>query len=122
LPIPGNNKDFPSGQETSARHGILFWTKIKKNLKFQACTEQRNRLFISKENAMPIYEYRCQECKGAFEIIVTAAETAVETVCPKCGSGAVKKTISASSFRISSGSGAIPAGALSGCSTKSGFS
>jgi hypothetical protein len=34
----------------------------------------------------------------------------------------VKKTISASSFRISSGSSSIPSGALSGCSTKSGFS
>ncbi len=71
---------------------------------------------------MPIYEYRCQECKGLFETIVTSSETAPEPVCPKCGSNAVKKTISASSFRISSGSNSIPSGALSGCSTKSGFS
>lgn len=71
---------------------------------------------------MPIYEYRCQECKALFETIVTSTEAAKEAACPKCGSGAVKKTISASSFRISSGSSSIPSGALSGCSTKSGFS
>lgn len=71
---------------------------------------------------MPIYEYRCQECRTLFETIVTCTETATEAVCPRCGSNAVKKTISASSFRISSGSSSIPSGALSGCSTKSGFS
>lgn len=71
---------------------------------------------------MPIYEYRCQECKILFETIVTSTETSVEVVCPKCSSSVVKKTISASSFRIASGSSAIPSGALSGCSTKSGFS
>ncbi len=71
---------------------------------------------------MPIYEYRCQECKALFETIVTSTEAASEAACPKCGSSVVKKTISASSFRIASGSSSIPSGALSGCSTKSGFS
>lgn len=71
---------------------------------------------------MPIYEYRCQECKALFETIVTSAETSNEVTCPKCASRVVKKTISASSFRISSGSSSIPSGALSGCSSKSGFS
>jgi len=71
---------------------------------------------------MPIYEYRCQECKALFETIVTSAEASAEVTCPKCASRVVKKTISASSFRISSGSSSIPSGALSGCSTKSGFS
>ena len=71
---------------------------------------------------MPIYEYRCQECKNLFEAILTSTEASAEVTCPKCGSGMVKKTISASSFRISSGSSSIPSGALSGCSTKSGFS
>jgi len=71
---------------------------------------------------MPIYEYRCQECKKLFETIVTSTEIPAEVICPKCDSDNVKKTISASSFRISSGSSSIPSGALSGCSTKSGFS
>ncbi|MFA7382175.1 MAG: zinc ribbon domain-containing protein [Desulfurivibrionaceae bacterium] len=71
---------------------------------------------------MPIYEYRCQECKALFEAIVTSTENATEVSCPKCSSRSGKKIISASSFRIASGSSAIPAGALSGCATKSGFS
>jgi len=71
---------------------------------------------------MPIYEYRCQECKALFEAIVTSADAAGEVTCSKCSSSNVKKTISASSFRISGGSSSIPSGALSGCSSKSGFS
>ena len=71
---------------------------------------------------MPIYEYRCQESKCLFESILTSTGAVSEVNCPKCDSSAVKKTISASSFRISSGSSSIPSGALSGCSTKSGFS
>lgn len=71
---------------------------------------------------MPIYEYRCDQCRNHFEELATSASTTVEISCPKCGSREVKKTISASSFRINSGGSSIPAGALSGCSTKSGFS
>jgi putative FmdB family regulatory protein len=71
---------------------------------------------------MPIYEYRCQECKALFEIIATSAEGAQEVRCKQCDSTNVKKTISAGSFRINNGSSAIPSGALSGCSSKSGFS
>ncbi len=71
---------------------------------------------------MPIYEYRCQECKALFELISTSTESAPAPTCPKCQSANVKKTISASSFRISGGTSSIPSGALSGCSTKSGFS
>lgn len=71
---------------------------------------------------MPIYEYRCQECKALFEAIVTSTDTSTEVICPKCSSNNIKKTISASSFRIASGSSATASGALSGCATKSGFS
>ena len=35
---------------------------------------------------MPIYEYRCQECKNLFEAILTSTETSAEVTCPKCGS------------------------------------
>ena len=71
---------------------------------------------------MPIYEYRCEECRNLFEVLSTSAADTKESKCPKCGSGKVKKTISASSFRINSASSSIPSGALSGCSSKSGFS
>ncbi len=71
---------------------------------------------------MPIYEYRCDQCRNLFEILATSTTVGGEISCPKCGSPKVKKTISASSFRISSGGSAIPSGALSGCAAKGGFS
>ncbi|NTV13790.1 MAG: zinc ribbon domain-containing protein [Desulfobulbaceae bacterium] len=71
---------------------------------------------------MPIYEYRCDECRHLFEVLTTPATASAEISCSKCGSHKVKKTISASSFRINSGGTTIPTGALSGCSTKGGFS
>jgi putative FmdB family regulatory protein len=71
---------------------------------------------------MPIYEYKCSDCKANFEVLTSSAANNDEVVCNKCGSRKVKKTISAASFRISSGNSATPAGALSGCSAKSGFS
>lgn len=71
---------------------------------------------------MPIYEYRCDECRNLFEVITTSTTTSEEISCSKCGSRKVKKTISAGSFRINSGGSTVPAGALSGCSSKSGFS
>jgi putative FmdB family regulatory protein len=71
---------------------------------------------------MPIYEFRCQECKTLFEAIVASCEAVKDVTCKKCGSTRVEKTISAGSFRIASSGSSIPAGALSGCSPKSGFS
>ncbi len=72
---------------------------------------------------MPIYEYRCQECKTSYEVLAaTSTPTAEETACVKCGSQKVRKTISAGSFRLAGGGPNIPAGALSGCSSKGGFS
>jgi len=72
---------------------------------------------------MPIYEYRCQQCKNLFEALVGSSRERDQTRCPKCGSDRVKRVISAGSFRISSSSaGSPPAGALSGCSSRSGFS
>jgi putative FmdB family regulatory protein len=71
---------------------------------------------------MPIYEYKCLECQKVFEVISTSSSDSQQVKCAKCGSARVQKTISASSFRINSGSSSIPSGALSGCSSKSGFS
>jgi len=71
---------------------------------------------------MPIYEYRCETCRNLFEILATTSTDNAAICCPKCDSPKVKKTISATSFRIHSGGSAIPSGALSGCSSKGGFS
>ena len=71
---------------------------------------------------MPIYEYRCDQCRNLFEVLTTSTSDNADSKCPKCGSSKTQKTISASSFRINSGGSSIPSGALSGCSSKSGFS
>lgn len=71
---------------------------------------------------MPIYEYKCTDCKANFEVLTSTVSENSEVECSKCGSRKVNKTIAASSYRISSGKSAIPAGSLAGCSSKSGFS
>ena len=71
---------------------------------------------------MPIFEYKCNSCKKLFEIITTSAGNDEKVKCNECGSGDVRKAISASSYRVGSGKSTIPAGALSGCSSKPGFS
>lgn len=70
---------------------------------------------------MPIYEYVCKKCKAHFEVLMSV--NSLETVkCKHCGCLDVKKTVSAASFRVGHGETPIPSGALSGCSSKSGFS
>lgn len=75
---------------------------------------------------MPIYEYICKDCNKQFEIIVTSSATRDKIACQHCGSPNTRKTISATSYRVSSaGAGSsIPMGSgLSGggCSSGSGF-
>jgi putative FmdB family regulatory protein len=71
---------------------------------------------------MPIYEYRCQDCEAVFEIFVSSASDGDKVVCKKCESKNVIKQISSFSSRLAGGGSGAPAGALSGCSSKSGFS
>jgi putative FmdB family regulatory protein len=71
---------------------------------------------------MPIYEYRCKDCETVFETFVSSISDADKVVCKKCGKKNVEKQISSFTSRLSSGASSAPAGALSGCSSKSGFS
>nr|MBF0221014.1 zinc ribbon domain-containing protein [Desulfobulbaceae bacterium] len=72
---------------------------------------------------MPIYEYHCNTCEVNFEKIVSSS-TATEPInCEKCSSQNVVKKISVGNYRLSSSTATtIPSGALSGCSSSSGFS
>lgn len=40
---------------------------------------------------MPIFEYRCEECKEEFEELVFGSQ---EVACPNCGSRSVSKKLS----------------------------
>ncbi len=71
---------------------------------------------------MPIYEFKCRDCDKKFETILTSSSKVAEVTCPGCESKNIMKTISTSSYRLSTSSSGIPAGALSGCSSKGGFS
>jgi len=71
---------------------------------------------------MPIYEYRCKDCETVFETFVSSIPDADKVVCKKCESKNVEKQISTFASRLSGSSSNAPAGALSGCSSKSGFS
>ncbi len=71
---------------------------------------------------MPIYEYVCKDCKKHFEVLTTSSGITEIVKCPECQSLDVKKTISSSSFRMGSAKPSIPTGALSGCSSRGGFS
>ncbi len=43
---------------------------------------------------MPIFEYRCGECRKTFERIVLGAESEAGTTCPKCGAAAAERLVS----------------------------
>ncbi|MDX1593859.1 MAG: zinc ribbon domain-containing protein [Gammaproteobacteria bacterium] len=51
---------------------------------------------------MPIYEYRCDHCGHELEAIQKMSDPVLET-CPGCGHDALKRLISAPSFRLKGG-------------------
>ena len=51
---------------------------------------------------MPIYEYCCQECGHSLEAIQKLVDAPL-TACPECGKPALKKQVSAPTFRLSGG-------------------
>ncbi len=70
---------------------------------------------------MPIYEFHCEDCGKNFESLIMISSALDDLTCKYCNSANIKKMISATSTQPTQGS-AIPAGALSGCSSRSGFS
>lgn len=71
---------------------------------------------IDKESAMPIYEYRCDDCGRIFEkLVLGSSDTDVR--CPKCDCREVKRVMS--SCNASSG---LAGGGGSSCGSSKGFS
>jgi putative FmdB family regulatory protein len=43
---------------------------------------------------MPVYDYRCKECRKRFEVFMSYSEYGVrQVVCPKCGSDNIQRRI-----------------------------
>jgi len=53
---------------------------------------------------MPIYEYSCTECNEVFSVFQNINSNELNTSCPGCGSGNIKKKVSTFSC-CSTGSG-----------------
>ena len=51
---------------------------------------------------MPIYEFKCEDCGKEFEKFVVSFSQIDSVKCPECGSGNVKKKVSACSVGGSS--------------------
>ena len=51
---------------------------------------------------MPIYEYRCEDCKKTFEVIQKFSDDPIEK-CAHCSGAKVEKLISQSSFVLKGG-------------------
>jgi putative FmdB family regulatory protein len=65
--------------------------------------------------AMPVYEYRCEECNDIFELRRPAAESSAATLCPEGHSGA-RRVLSVFSSPGRSQTGmAMASGASGGC-------
>ena len=76
---------------------------------------------IHKEEVMPIYEYKCNDCHNIFEVLTTSSTNLKNVPCSKCQSTNVNKVISAGSIRLGSKT-SLASAPTSGCGGKSGFS
>jgi len=54
---------------------------------------------------MPVYEYKCSECKTKFDVFHKSISVEEKIICPKCGSQDNKKLLSAFSASINSAGG-----------------
>ena len=60
------------------------------------------------ENAMPIYDYRCDECGKPYDVYHKVKEVAEDIVCPSCGSARHTRLISAPSFSMGGKQSEVP--------------
>lgn len=48
---------------------------------------------------MPVYEYKCKNCKHRFELLVSIKADPADIKCPECGAGNPEKQFSAFSSK-----------------------
>ncbi len=68
---------------------------------------------------MPVFEYRCIQCKSTYDVFHKGKEIVADIVCPSCGSAQYVKLISAPAVSIGSGH-ADSSFSASSCSTDGG--
>jgi putative FmdB family regulatory protein len=79
-----------------------------------------NPYFSIRRNAMPLFEFICEECGAVFEELVRSASTISGVICPDCQSEQVKKKISTFASKVSgSGSSFASSTSAASCSTGS---
>ncbi len=54
-----------------------------------------NFLTIEEEKAMPVFDYRCDDCGSVYEVFHKVREKTEDVVCPSCGSTHARKQMSA---------------------------
>ncbi|MDL2285983.1 zinc ribbon domain-containing protein [Desulfococcaceae bacterium OttesenSCG-928-F15] len=54
---------------------------------------------------MPIYEFRCLECKDLFEVLLVKTNDEEEIKCPHCEAQHFERVMSATSFAMAPSSG-----------------
>ncbi|MGD9731219.1 MAG: zinc ribbon domain-containing protein [Desulfamplus sp.] len=47
---------------------------------------------------MPIFEFKCSDCKEFFEVLFMSGDDEKEIKCPKCSSFAVERVVSATNY------------------------
>jgi putative FmdB family regulatory protein len=62
---------------------------------------------------MPLYEYRCPDCRARFEVLQRMGEDASSVRCPECGAARVERQLS--TFAAGHGGAAAFADAGGGC-------
>ena len=55
---------------------------------------------------MPLYEYRCNNCCGNFEVLQSMGEGSDGITCPQCGSAEIARQLSTFAGRSQSGASA----------------
>ena len=106
----GRTGDTPPAR-SSARScaGAASWPAAKC---IGGCSEARDQ---AKDFDMPIFEYRCKDCKNDFEALVAASAAAQPRPCPECGGSNTSKLLSMFAASVPAGAPAsAPAGAAPG--------
>lgn len=59
---------------------------------------------------MPIFEFKCTQCKEFFEVIVMKSDDDKNVKCPKCKSAEFERVVSTTNYKMGSGSSAPSTG------------